>query len=336
MATMQASFTCASCGHQDVVEEYKSPLPSHLLETNDPPLASEEQFLREMLENSDFEREIVEMDAKLAVLEQMTAALRCRREKTVESFIAAKGVLSPIRRVPAEVIGEIVMLALTEGDGFIKATSLNMAEDPWAYSQVCRIWRKEILSRTAIWANIGIIHPKELDYRRYSADLLEATIHCSALAVSAFTIEYFDSAIAKAILAKAVEYSRQWQSVKLCLTPHLFSRLKKLKSRLPLLEVLWLVGHFANHNPISLKSIAECFRDAPALRKCRLSGFLEPSVINLPWAQLTHLNDNEDTLVILRHTPNPVFLSLRYPNGVSAPPRVRFEHLITSFRSRSS
>ncbi|KAJ7595657.1 hypothetical protein C8J56DRAFT_386239 [Mycena floridula] len=328
---MQPGFTCSHCGHQDVVEEYESPLPSHLLETNDPPLGSEEQFLREMLDKSDFERGIVETDAKLASLELMVVALRRRREKMAESFITTKKVLSPIRRVPAEIIGEIFMLALTEEDGSVRATSLNMAEGPWAYGQVCRIWRKEIFSRPSIWANIYIYHGKDLDHRRYSADLLDAIIQRSQSRPLRLDVCLnSESDIAKAILAKAVEFSHRWQSVALYLTPRLFARLKKLKSRVPLLEVLCLIGHSANYNPISFKITADCFRDAPALRKCCNGDFHNYHLMNLPWTQLTHLDEHSlDPTEVLRRTPNLVSLALRSWLGISTQPRFCFEHLRT-------
>ncbi|KAJ7595653.1 hypothetical protein C8J56DRAFT_1160042 [Mycena floridula] len=309
---MQPGFTCSRCGHQDVVEEYESPLPSHLLETNDPPLGSEEHFLREMVEKSDFEREIAEMDVKLATLEEMVSALRRRREKTAESFIATKGVLSPIRRMPAEVIGEIFMLALTEEDGSIKATSLNMAEGPWAYGR--------------------IHHLKNADQRLHSAEVLDAIIRRSQCRPLRLSVNIkSDSAIAKAILAKAVQHSYHWQFVQLSLTPHLFSRLKGVKSRVPLLVILRLVGFSANWYPISPKSIADCFRDAPALIRCKIIGFRDYHLMNLPWAQLTHLDESsDDPTAVLRRTPNLVSLALHGCIGPSTTQsRFRFEHLKT-------
>ncbi|KAJ7595738.1 hypothetical protein C8J56DRAFT_883900 [Mycena floridula] len=115
---MTPAFTCSKCGHQDVVEEYELSFPHHLLETNDPPLASEKKFL--WLAKLDFEREIAAVGSQIWHLKQVLVALMHQREKLVESLVAVKGALSPIRWVPAELIGEIVLLALTERDRSIQ------------------------------------------------------------------------------------------------------------------------------------------------------------------------------------------------------------------------
>ncbi|KAJ7595658.1 hypothetical protein C8J56DRAFT_1160046 [Mycena floridula] len=319
---MGPSLTCSSCGHEDVVKEYKSPLPSHLLETNDPPLASEEQFLREMLEKSNFEREIADLDAKLADFDKMAVALRRRREKTVESFIAAKGVLSPIRRVPAEIVGEIILLALTDSiTGSIKGTSVNVNTGPWVYSQVCRLWRKEILSRTFIWSNIGILHHREQANNSHSAEILDEIFQRSQLRPLRLCLQLLvDSDAARDILATAVKNSNHWKDVRLHLTNKLSKGLKQIKDRIPLLEALHLQYSSSTQGPIASKDLIHCFRKAPALRKLALQRFSDVHSLNIPWSKLTHFHDSSGQTSIselLPKIPNIVSLAIsrRYPES---------------------
>ncbi|KAJ7595652.1 hypothetical protein C8J56DRAFT_386169 [Mycena floridula] len=312
----EPSLICSRCGHKDVVEEYKSPLPSHLLETNDPPLASEEQFLREMLEKADFEREIADLDAKLADFEKMTVALRRRREKTVESFVAAKGVLTPIRRVPAEIVGEIILLALTDSiTGSIKGTSLDVKEGPWVYSQVCRLWRKEILSRSFIWSNIDILHSTNAQEKnQYSAAVLQKIFQRSHSRPLRLCLRLrMDSSAAKQILIEAVKESKRWKDVRLHLTTKLASGLKQLKDKIPLLEVLHFQCIAIRSLVDAKKHISQCFRLAPALRRLAFQGFHSVQCLNLPWAQLTHFHNRggeNDFLDLFPKVTNVISLAI--------------------------
>ncbi|KAJ7595685.1 hypothetical protein C8J56DRAFT_1160072 [Mycena floridula] len=328
---MQSGFTCLKCGHHDAVEEYNSPeLPSHLSATNDPPKPSETDFLREVLQQVDFEEEIDALEEKIALYEEMVEALTRRRDQLQETFTGAKGILSPIRLVPPEIIGEIALLALTD-DGVMQGTSLDTSEGPWAYSHVCRLWRQEVLSRSSIWSNIQIFYQKgrhkEHTLSRHSVRILEIILQRSQQRPLHLSLSLLsDSSIAQDVLTKAVEHSCLWQSVALHLTPTLFSEITALESQIPLLETLCL-GNSTTFSDVSPSHISQCFRDAPALRKLSVYGFHDPEKIDLPWVQITHLVQRSKAREVLSKTPNVVSLALHRGISAGAEKRLRLLHL---------
>ncbi|KAJ7595531.1 hypothetical protein C8J56DRAFT_1159977, partial [Mycena floridula] len=137
-------------------------------------------------------------DSKIAEVREMLEALTRRRAKIKQSFAAAKEAFSAIRQMPAEIIGEIVLLALADSKSSqILPISLSLKEGHWIYSQVCflsihcsislttfplevcRIWRTEILSRSLLWSNIDItFHPSKISRPRplHTRPLLETIV----------------------------------------------------------------------------------------------------------------------------------------------------------------
>ncbi|KAJ7595675.1 hypothetical protein C8J56DRAFT_1115734 [Mycena floridula] len=268
---MISAFTCPKCGHQDVVEEYKPPLPSHLLETNDPPLASEEHSLREMLAKSDFEREIALVEGQISHLQQVLGALTRRREKTMDSNLAAKGVLSAIRRVPAEIIGEIVLLVLSASRGSPKAATLNMKDGLWVYSQVCRLWRKEILSWTSQRSNVYIWYDWNQAKNIHSPAILTEILRRSQGRPLRLGLWLQVESQAKEMLAVAVKESERWKDVRLHLSGKMTVPLKLLQDRIPLLESLHIQLLNGSKGPSPPKN--------------------SPNLLDVPWTQLSHLSE---------------------------------------------
>ncbi|KAJ7595655.1 hypothetical protein C8J56DRAFT_922866 [Mycena floridula] len=324
------AFTCQKCGHQDVVEEYKSPLPSHLLETNDPALASEDHSLREMLAKSDFEGEIALLDAQISHFQEVLGALTRRREKTVESSLAAKGVLSAIRRVPAEIIGEIVLLALLASDGSVKPVSLNVKEGLWVYSQVCRLWRKEILSLTNQWSNIHIRHTQDqVKKNAHLPAVLTEILRRSQSRPLRLCLRLEVESRAKDILTVAVEESERWKDVRLHLSDRMAIPLKPLQDRIPLLESFHLEFSSGSKGHLLLGKLSQCFRKAPALRKLHLQGVDNIHFLDVPWTQLSHFGgiESSDLLPKLTDVVSLAVSSSRYFQSTSR--QFQLDNLLT-------
>ncbi|KAF7317413.1 hypothetical protein HMN09_00477700 [Mycena chlorophos] len=61
---------------------------------------------------------------------------------------AMKSVLSPIRRLPAEILGEI----------FVHYTKNNEGTAPWKLGHICHSWRIVALGLPALWAEVHVLY----------------------------------------------------------------------------------------------------------------------------------------------------------------------------------
>ncbi|KAJ7595490.1 hypothetical protein C8J56DRAFT_1115404 [Mycena floridula] len=297
-ATEGTPFFCSHCGHKHGSQRYISPIPKHLLQTNDPPLESEQVSLQQIIDNADFDQEIADVDDTISRTEYLLRCLRRRRLEIQASALAAKGVTSAIRRVPREVIMAIVLYALGDGIG---AATLDTSKGPWVYSQVCRLWREEILSCRAIWANVDINVPKEEKGCGQWATVLKTVLARASPRKSKNPCLRFqlclasDSNLTRDLLQSLVESSLSWVEATLILPRTILPRLKKLKDRLPLLQKLRIEHTSARSSSklLSSTSLRGLFNVAPALRHLTVIGFRHVDKILLPWSQITHFNDGE-------------------------------------------
>ncbi|KAJ7595516.1 hypothetical protein C8J56DRAFT_883722 [Mycena floridula] len=169
-------MACTNCGYSPL-EEYVSPLPKHLLESNNPPSTSELDSVDQILSGLNVERDLEALETDILRVEGVLRALNVKKRKMEENLTAGRGILSVIRRIPREIIGEIMLFALgkpgrVEEDGVeTTGTSLDVRQGPWVLSQVSQMWRAEILSRPSIWTNIDIYCPETNDDSSYSFNL---------------------------------------------------------------------------------------------------------------------------------------------------------------------
>ncbi|KAJ7593927.1 hypothetical protein C8J56DRAFT_1043720 [Mycena floridula] len=212
-----------------------------------------------MLEKSDFERQIAVLDEQIAVHQQTVEPLTHRREKTMETFV------SPVRRVPAEIIGEIVNLALSDGKGSLQLVICEgRALGLWAMSPIAIVVR--------------ILRPS-LKILQRSTDHQPRQLKLRAIA---------DLTVGRELLTVVIEHSPLFTHLDLALIPKLLPRLKKLKDRTQSLQRLRIEActrDFANPSPL-----IECFRDAPSLRSVTLVQLRNVLLLNLPWNQLNEFH----------------------------------------------
>ncbi|KAJ7595477.1 hypothetical protein C8J56DRAFT_384113 [Mycena floridula] len=332
-------FQCTKCRHKHIVEQYVSPLPSHLLETNDPPLQSEEASLQQIVQDAGFDKEISALDDTVSQLETLLRNVKLRRTEVRASALAAKGVVSAIRRVPREIIIRIVLYALEDGEGSVQPTTLDVTKGPWVYSQVCRLWREEILGCRLIWSNIEIRQKEDDAGCRNWPAVLETVLSRAALHRGNLRFQLHlrnDSGLAKDLIQSIISNSSKWEEATLIIPRALLARLKRLNGRIPVLQSMRL-GHTSS-SELDSKCIAKSFEYAPALRRLSLEEFRDIETLAIPWDQLTHFhagNDSSHRAELLCQLPHLVTLSLpsswMYPNQWSSisQPSLTLHHLRT-------
>ncbi|KAJ7706698.1 hypothetical protein B0H17DRAFT_910311, partial [Mycena rosella] len=95
----------------------------------------------------ELEPDIVSLDQALALLSQRRAAL-------AQSLHAHKSIISPLRRLPPEILGEIFSFAVHAAYYFGDISEVSgpiSQQAPWVLTRVCRRWAAVALATPALW-----------------------------------------------------------------------------------------------------------------------------------------------------------------------------------------
>ncbi|KAJ7595532.1 hypothetical protein C8J56DRAFT_1022173, partial [Mycena floridula] len=78
---------CTNCGYS-AFQDYISPLPKHLAETNNPPLASEISSVEQILSGLHVEQDIESLQHEIVHVEEVLKALKVKKRKMEDSLVA--------------------------------------------------------------------------------------------------------------------------------------------------------------------------------------------------------------------------------------------------------
>ncbi|KAJ7319303.1 hypothetical protein DFH08DRAFT_713752, partial [Mycena albidolilacea] len=93
---------------------------------------------------------IGELESQIALLDKAPASLQIRRADLVQSVKTHKAILSPIRRLPPEILGEVFSLILETTFHF----DLISEHAPWLFTRICQRWSAVALATPALWSKI--------------------------------------------------------------------------------------------------------------------------------------------------------------------------------------
>ncbi|KAJ7137869.1 hypothetical protein C8R44DRAFT_660958, partial [Mycena epipterygia] len=205
--------------------------------------------------------------------------------ETLQSQIALhKAILSPHRRLPSEVLGEIFFYfapdLVVETADVLRRNLNHHGPDsglsvPWFLGQICRRWRAVALSIGELWSTLHIRHGNvslsQTDIAQATADSMRECLRRSGQARLSFLLDMrrvWQEWVNIAVLERLLEHSHRWKTVHLCaVSPGALTVLTKKDPR-----------------------------DFPALRNVRLSLLaLEDgaSRLGFPWSQLTRYHEDQ-------------------------------------------
>lgn len=142
---------------------------TYLLRTNDVPLEDEAAQVQEMLNGAvedlnQLKEEISRADALLARLHEK----RCKLEVTITGY---KSVISPVRRLPTEIVSEIARHCLDGEPVFLSTAPKQEERNAWTLAQVCSPWRSKLLAYKKLWSFIQLDLPLTKRARNHGAFL---------------------------------------------------------------------------------------------------------------------------------------------------------------------
>ncbi|KAJ7607971.1 hypothetical protein FB45DRAFT_763795, partial [Roridomyces roridus] len=145
---MDASDTSSLQSPGETVGDQKHDAPDAgrlytLLHSNEPPKAAEIPFLRTITS---------EMGARLVSIDDEIKQLQTRRRTLALSHEQHKSVLSPLRSLAPEILGEIFAWTLpTVSEAFCRS-QFQFGESPWNLTHVCSHWRAIAISAPSLWS----------------------------------------------------------------------------------------------------------------------------------------------------------------------------------------
>ncbi|KAJ7367632.1 hypothetical protein DFH08DRAFT_725637 [Mycena albidolilacea] len=234
-----------------------------------------------MESNQSLRDRLTQINAQIALLEG--------EQKIIQKKL--RSIIYPVLGLPFEVTSKIFVHCLPgdlEGSEPILNFPRGKPPTPLLLSQICRAWRYVALQTPKIWAmfNISLDH-----WSQNSAPLASARLEywmdragSSLVSLMLHNVNNSATPTSSATLLPLFRYSRQWQNLGLRLhyrdlaTEQFQSALHR---ELPALETLQIKSDDSG------TTIIHAFKQAPKLRAVVLE-HLPPTLLLLPWSQLTH------------------------------------------------
>ncbi|THU79803.1 hypothetical protein K435DRAFT_697061, partial [Dendrothele bispora CBS 962.96] len=125
----------------------------HLLDTNHAASRAEAKLIHELLCLP--EQELRNIDEEIARLDTLLDHLRSRKEKLASYIHKHRQLLSPIRRIPPEIIAELFTYCLPS----THPPTRDLSEAPLLLTLVCKQWRQIAFSTPYMWSALHIYIP---------------------------------------------------------------------------------------------------------------------------------------------------------------------------------
>ncbi|KAJ7357965.1 hypothetical protein DFH08DRAFT_437528 [Mycena albidolilacea] len=303
--------SCWQCGAAGTPPEaatgsLKSPpslAPHRLLTSNDVPLDSETPFIRGIV--SEGQNQVDALNSQIENMEAAILRLTRKRDALAEHVHQHRAILAPVRRVPPELVGEILALSLPSDN-----------RPPWHLAHICRFWRHCMLGYPALWNSITIPFSSPPDLLPMIETQLIRSVNAPLnIFWSAFEDEDTPDLRAAALI---VSHSNRWRALLLDNSYYSIQLnwLHAANGRLATLETLQVRGKEIE--------IPDIFSAAPSLCKVFLTNWYfgaSAPVSAIPWAQFTHYAGSftaDVQVEIVKKTPNLVSCAIGFPDWVNS------------------
>ncbi|KAJ6475581.1 hypothetical protein C8R45DRAFT_1010412 [Mycena sanguinolenta] len=205
---------------------------AQLSTTNEPPRDAELPLIRSIVRKT---------NARLVTLEAEICQLRDRLEELKEERTALWAyhaqntrILSPLRRMPPEILSEIFSWTLP----FAHHPTFSTKKCPWILAHICRTWRAVAISNPSLWSVIAVGFNLE---QQYSLEMVRIQIErAQELEIHFLGCQSFDSSPQIAMFSLLSEYSSRWVVLSIQLTSELVPHLMTLRNNLTALRRAWV------------------------------------------------------------------------------------------------
>ncbi|KAJ6468704.1 hypothetical protein DFH09DRAFT_1480114, partial [Mycena vulgaris] len=229
---------------------------------------------------------LADVEAEISRLRLLLQQLEDERASLSRYHTPNKAILSPLRRMPPEVLSEFFSWTLPRSSRHILALQkFDLINSPWVLTHVSRHWKAVAISTSSLWSLVVI------NWFRNKADPLSLVkVHIER----AQTLEIHFYGGLKGIPPRQIEifralaeHSPKWVEFHAQLNSDILPLLASIRHRVPALRRLWMQWAEPAASQAGVLSI-DCFQMAPSLLDVTV---LNPSLsVHLPAHQLTRYN----------------------------------------------
>ncbi|KAK7042306.1 F-box domain-containing protein [Favolaschia claudopus] len=217
-------------------------------------------------------------------LRRIIRQLQIRARELLHIVNLKRCLLSPIRRLPPEILEMIFSFAVPNRCDTWPVTITHTTVAAIKIAHVCSHWRTVALNMTSLWATI-LFPPtqsryqssiSQLEFYSEHAKSSPLTIHCQRLPSGLF-------------LRKLCALSHRWYDMNIRIGNHALNELNVVGRNVPLVKSLFIYNECERNGT----ETNDTFETAPALRRVILSvrsGHIWPFSFIMPWEQLTCLS----------------------------------------------
>ncbi len=315
---------------------HAGPTFDNLLRSNDRPSPSEKCKLRDSISAS--EAHVVAIDNRVATLKKLQQALSSQialidaemedldseRGKVVARIAEHKRLLSPVRRLPPEILLKIFLgtvifpMPRTQSQRDRYWWDFHPSESSlWSLSSCAKTWRCAVLDFPELWSSINISLSDEnfsssnFRYvRQLARQVARTRCHPLSILVCAGSRQTSASSMSLPPQISTLLFSMQdrIQSLYLYLPAAMFTVVATLQLYLPILKELTLLS--TNGDEFQKLSRLKLFGDTPLLNVLDTVDIQDiTSALDLPYHQITHYS----TYHVFHHLFPPWTFDYRYP-----------------------
>jgi hypothetical protein len=286
------------------------------------------ETVAELLKTS--ESELQEYDEEIKRLKAKIFALEGRKKKLEGYIVAMRSLLSPIRKLPLDVLGSIFEEA--QPVGVIANKKSASPVSAYLFASVCSYWRSLALGMPSLWSNIQL--DVDFEWEEQQTNLLTTLLKLSQASLLTLRIECGKEKYIQYIhgsqrrhtaIDKLLEETSRWQEVCFsCPYELLVAVFENFHGIFQELKCLHLACRSISESVTN--SSLSVFGTAPCLSQLRLSWLREPLSIAVPYTQITDANltgvGPDEVLEILRRCSNLIYFNLMYGRSATAPTTV--------------
>ncbi len=286
----------------------------NLLHSNDPPSPSEECELRDSI--SVGEARVAAIDDHVAALKELQQALSSQlatigaelegldseRGKVVARIAEHKRLLSPVRRLPPEILYKIFLSIIifpmprAQSQRYEYWWDFFPSESPlWTIELVCKTWRRAVLGFPELWSSINIyLNDDNFSFsnfryvRQLARQVTRSQSHPLSILICTASHQTSASSMSLPPQLSTLLFTMQdrIQSLYLYLPAAMFTVVATLQLYLPILRKLTLLS--TNANDFQNLSRMKLFGDTPLLHVLNTVDIQSVvSVLDLPYHQIT-------------------------------------------------
>ena len=287
-----------------------SPVPD-LIRTYLPPSSSQISTIQQSM--ADAQSNIYKLDNEISKLEIALNDLRHKRVELNRFTRQHLAILSPMRCLPPEILGDIFKNCL---NFCWQDRVFDVREAPLLLSQVCIGWRDAVLSNAKLWSTISLYLQDSISEAELSLVKTWLT-RAGGHPLSIRVVDRWQRA-SHPVLDLILSCTDRWKHVEFCVAQTYF---EANNLDMPILESASFPGGARWTQPMN------AFLLAPRFHRLYIGFPASSHMLRLPWSQLTELHVDElqfhECLEIIRQSQNLIHCDLgitSWDNTESVPP----------------